>query len=105
MPGATSLVDGSEDAQVQLVKGACRAYRNDTFRYYLHSLTAFVMFLAFVFDCVICRYAGEVDFYDSEDSKLTSKEVAAPTITTTTTPLTTKTTATVSGLKKSTETI
>lgn len=61
--------------QQQLAKGACRAYRNDTFRLYLHSLTAFVMFLAFVFDCVICKYASQVDFYDKTDaSKLTAEE-------------------------------
>lgn len=96
MPGV-NLGTGQEEQQRQhLVKGACRAYRNDTFRYYLHSLTAFVMFLAFILDCVICKYARKVDFYDNEDSKLAKKESS--------TAQTTMTTAAI-GLKKSTETI
>lgn len=66
------------------VRGACRAYRNDTFRYYLHGTTAFVMFLAFLVDCIISRRANDVDFYDKKDCKDDEVKV---------------------GLKKSTETI
>lgn len=50
------------------LRGACRAYNNDTFRYYLHGVTALIMFLAFLVDCVISRRAKEVDFYDKKDS-------------------------------------
>lgn len=66
------------------MRGACRAYKNDTFRYYLHGTTAFVMFLAFIVDYIISRRANDVDFYDKKDSK--EDKVAV-------------------GLKKSTETI
>lgn len=54
---------------LEATKGACRAYENDSFRYYLHGVTASVMFLAFIVDCWICRQANEVDFYDSDDSR------------------------------------
>lgn len=50
-------------------RGACRAYENDSFRYYLHGLTALVMFLAFIVDCFISRQASQVDFYDGNDSR------------------------------------
>lgn len=50
-------------------KGACRAYDNETFRYYLHGLTALVMLLACIVDCLIISRAHEVDFYDKNDSK------------------------------------
>jgi hypothetical protein len=65
--------------------GACRAYDNDSFRYYLHGLTALVMLIAFVVDCVISTQSSEVDFYDCDnnDSKMDIRV----------------------GLKKSTETI
>ena len=65
--------------------GACRAYDNDSFRYYLHGLTAMVMSFAFVVDCIISTRSSEVDFYDcvNDDSKLDIRV----------------------GLKKSTETI
>uniref|UniRef100_A0A6G1SGZ5 Solute carrier organic anion transporter family member n=1 Tax=Aceria tosichella TaxID=561515 RepID=A0A6G1SGZ5_9ACAR len=64
--------------------GACRAYDSDSFRYYLHGLTAMVMSLAFVIDCIISTRSSEVDFYDcGNDSKMDIRV----------------------GLKKSTETI
>lgn len=66
------------------MRGACRVYKNDTFRYYLHGTTAFVMFLAFLVDYIISRRANDVDFYDKKDSN--DDEVAV-------------------GLKKSTESI
>lgn len=50
------------------LSGACLAYNNDSFRYYLHGATAFVMFLAFLVDCIISRRAKEVDFYDKNDT-------------------------------------
>lgn len=50
-------------------RGACQAYENDSFRYYLHGVTALVMFLAFIVDCIISRRANEVDFYDGNDSR------------------------------------
>lgn len=46
------------------MRGSCRAYKNDTFRYYLHGITALVMLLAFLVDCIISSRAREVDFYD-----------------------------------------
>lgn len=65
--------------------GACRAYDNDLFRYNLHGLTAAVMALAFIVDCIISRRSSEVNFYDcdGDDSKMDIRV----------------------GLKKSTETI
>ena len=51
------------------LKGACRVYDNDAFRYYLHGITASIMVLAFFVDCIICRFSNEVDFYDRSDSK------------------------------------
>lgn len=57
----TDIVGSSEPATHQ---GACRAYQNDSFRYYLHGVTMLVMLLAFIVDCLITRRAAEVDFYD-----------------------------------------
>lgn len=74
-----------ESSNAGLNHGACRAYDNDSFRYYLHGLTALVMFFAFIVDCVISTQSSEVNFYESgnDDSKIDIR----------------------TGLKKSTETI
>lgn len=45
--------------------GACRAYDNNMFRYYLHGVTAFVMLIAFIVDCIVSSQAQGVDFYSS----------------------------------------
>lgn len=67
------LIDGPLDSPVagQSSRGACRAYENESFRHYLHGLTALVMFLAFIIDCIISRRANEVDFYDGKDDSKT----------------------------------
>lgn len=49
-------------------RGACRAYKSDRFRYSLHGVTALIMFLAFLVDCLISKFARGVDFYEADSS-------------------------------------
>lgn len=57
-------------------KGACRAYKNDSFRFYLHGFTGFVIFLAFIVDCFISSIAEKVDFYDRKVIEYKKKGVS-----------------------------
>ncbi len=50
-------------------KGACRIYDSTRFRQWFHGITAFIMFLAFVIDVVVCFKADAIQFHE---------EVAAP---------------------------
>lgn len=62
---------GVGHAVSESTRGSCRAYDNDEFRYYLHGLTALVMFFAFIVDCIIGTRANEVEFYDVKDNSKT----------------------------------
>ena len=47
--------------------GACRLYDSDKFRIYFHGLTAFFMFLAFLFDVSVWLMSSQIDFLDGNE--------------------------------------
>jgi len=57
--------------------GACRLYDSTKFRVYFHGLTAFFMFLAFLFDICVCIMSSKVSFLD-EPNTTTSSESSKP---------------------------
>lgn len=60
----------SQGAGANSSPGACRAYKNDRFRYNLHGATALIMFMAFLIDCLISQFARSVDFYQAESEQV-----------------------------------
>jgi hypothetical protein len=63
-------------------RGACRLYDSDRFRWRFHGITAFIMFLAFCIDVVVCYKAAGIQFHEEEEAgekDEKEKEDATPT--------------------------